>query len=212
MTFKRKSRHFINTKILPYIIYIWVSLIYLTNKKSFKLPENIPDTPFIIASWHGELLLTPYIYKKLRNRDNLVNLISDHRDGEMISKVMGFFGIEAVRGSSRQNPAKALIGAIKKAKAGYDLGITPDGPKGPIFSVANGIIAVSQRQNIPIIALNVVPSKYQLAKSWDRFIIPKLFGTLEFIASEPFYLTDLSKEEAQKIVKEKLLENSILDT
>jgi lysophospholipid acyltransferase (LPLAT)-like uncharacterized protein len=210
MTFKRKSRHFINTKILPYIIYIWVSLIYLTNKKSFKLPANIPDTPFIIASWHGELLLTPYIYKKLRNRDNLVNLISDHRDGEMISKVMSFFGIEAVRGSSRQNPAKALIGAIKKAKAGYDLGITPDGPKGPIFSVANGIIAVSQRQNIPIIALNVVPSKYQLAKSWDRFIIPKLFGTIEFIASEPFYLTDLSKEEAQKVVKEKLLENSIL--
>jgi lysophospholipid acyltransferase (LPLAT)-like uncharacterized protein len=182
----------------------------MTNKKRFHIPTDIPDTPFIIASWHGELLMTPYIYKKLRDEDKLVNLISDHRDGEMISKVMGFFGVDAVRGSSRQNPAKVLIGAIKKAKAGYDLGITPDGPQGPIFSVANGIIAVSQRQNMPIIALNVVPSKYKFANSWDRFLIPKFFGTIDFYASEPFYLTDLDNEEAKETIKEKISQNSLL--
>jgi lysophospholipid acyltransferase (LPLAT)-like uncharacterized protein len=190
-----------------------VSLIYLTNKKRFHIPSKSLaelETPFIIASWHGELLMTPYVYKKLRSEDKLVNLISDHRDGQMISKVMSFFGIDAVRGSSRQNPAKALIGAIKKAKSGYDLGITPDGPKGPIFSVANGIIAVSQRQNIPIIALNVVPSKYKLASSWDRFIIPKFFGTIDFYASEPFYLSDLDNEEAKELVREKLNQKSVL--
>lgn len=207
---KKRIKQFINIKILPFLIFIWVYLIYLTNKKAFHLPKEIPTKPFIISSWHGELLLTPFIYKKLRNEDKLKNLISEHKDGEIIAKTMSFFGIDALRGSSRKNATKLLIGAIRSAKAGYDLGITPDGPQGPLFSVAEGIIALSQKENLPIIALNVVPSKYKLLSSWDRFLVPRLFGRIDFYASEPFYLTGMDTEEAKKLVKSTLLEKSLL--
>lgn len=199
-------------KVSPYLIYSFIYLIYFTNKTKFHLPKEIPNSPFIISSWHGELLLTPLIYNKLRAENKLMNLISNHKDGEIITKAMSLFGSGALRGSSNKNATKLLIGAMKSARAGQDLGITPDGPRGPIFSVAGGIIAIAQRENIPIIALNVVPTKYKLASSWDNFLIPKLFGRIDFYASEPFYLKDLSQDDAKVLIQEKLSENSLLGT
>lgn len=198
------------TKISPYLIYTFIYLIYFTNKTKFHLPKEIPNGPFIISSWHGELLLTPLMYKKLRKENNLINLISDHKDGEIITRAMKLFGIDALRGSSSKNATKLLIGAMKSARAGKDLGITPDGPRGPIFSVAGGIIAIAQRENIPILALNVVPTKYKLASSWDSFLIPKLFGRIDFYVSEPIYLTDLSQDEAKALLQKELTKKTLL--
>lgn len=162
----------------------------------------------IVAFWHGELLMQPFLYKKLRDRD-VYAMISEHSDGEIIAKLIEFFGFKSIRGSSRRGGAKALIGAIKKLKEGNDIAITPDGPKGPRFSVANGVVAIAKKNRVKIIIFNYKVDRYWRFNSWDKFIVPKPFSRIEFFASEPFSIEEFSDEEAKKYIKERLLENAI---
>jgi len=148
-------------------------------------------------------------YQYLRPNGKVSAMISEHKDGEVITKIVEYLGIHSIRGSSSKGAIKALIAAIKELRSGYDIAITPDGPRGPRHVVANGIVAISQKTNTKILVLNCKPSKYWKFSSWDKFIVPKPFGILEFFIQEPFSLEGLSVKEAKKIVREKMLINSI---
>ena len=52
--------------------------------------------PVIYAVWHGRILLLPLLY----GRRAVCVLASRSRDGELVTRYIGRFGIEAVRGSS----------------------------------------------------------------------------------------------------------------
>jgi len=184
--------------------------IYLTSKKTFHFPENITDERMIIASWHGDLLMQPFSYRIWRKKQNATIMISEHFDGELIAKTVAYFGLETIRGSTRRGAARVLLQAIKKVKDGFDLGITPDGPKGPRFNVSDGIVVVSQKADKHIIVLNCVPSSYWQLGSWDKFVIAKPFCHLEFYASEPFKVTNMPMEDAKKLIYDKLMLHSII--
>ena len=155
-----------------------------------------------MAFWHGNLLMQPFVYKKLRKKNKIAVLISDHFDGEIISKIISFFNLESIRGSSSKGAIKALKLSFKKIDQGYDLAITPDGPRGPRKSVADGIVAIAQKKNLPIIACSYEASSFWQLKSWDKFIIPKPFSTITLIAHEPFFINGLDKDEAKKLLQE----------
>ncbi len=184
-------------------------LLYLTNKKVWRFSNEIPDTPFVALLWHGELLMAPFIFRKASPKTRVNVMISDHFDGEIITRVIAPFGLKTVRGSSRKGAAKALIAALKKVKAGESIGITPDGPKGPRHSVSDGAVVIAQKAGIPIVILNCRPSRYWQAGSWDRFVIPKPFGTIEYYASEPIDLSGMEREAAKELIRERMLEHAV---
>jgi len=193
--------------ILPPILYLLIRLINLTVKKRFHLPDRIPDEPIMIAFWHGKLLLAPFIYKNIRKNVKIGIIISDHFDGELIAKTMGFFGFDTIRGSSSKGAIKALKESFRRIGEGYDIAITPDGPRGPFQSLADGIVSISQKKELDIVALNYRASSFWELKSWDRFMIPKPFSTVDFYASEPFSVLGLEMDEAKQKIKEKLNES-----
>ncbi len=200
---------FLMTKVVPFLLQLFVRFIYLTSKKRFHHPKELKDKTYIVSFWHGELLMQPFNYQKLKPKGKVSAMISEHKDGEAITKTVEYLGIYSIRGSSTRGGAKALIGAIKELKGGDDIAITPDGPKGPRFSVADGIVAIHKKTNAKILAFNCKPSSYWQFNSWDKFIVPKPFGTLDFYVSEPFSLGDLETEEAKEFIKNKLLENAM---
>ncbi|WP_281951474.1 lysophospholipid acyltransferase family protein [Nitrosophilus kaiyonis] len=203
---KKETKRKILSFILPPIGAFLIRAIYLTCKKEYKLPKNIPNEPFIVAFWHGNLLMQPYLYKKIRKNHKIAVMISEHFDGEIIAKTIKSFGFESIRGSTKKGAAKVLLQAIRKLKDGYDIAITPDGPRGPIFSIADGIVAISQKQDVYIIPFYYKASKFWQLKSWDRFIIPKPFSKLTFIAKEPFKVTDMDKESAKNFIKTQMIQ------
>jgi lysophospholipid acyltransferase (LPLAT)-like uncharacterized protein len=206
--FKKLSR-FLALHVIPPIGALLIKFIYLTSKKKFNLPNDIPSESVIFAFWHGDLLLAPYIYYQLRDKPNANVLISDHFDGQIIASIMRYFSLDTIHGSSRKNSAKVLINALKTLKSGKDIGITPDGPKGPRHEVADGIIIMAQKTSSKIICFNSKPSEYWRLKSWDRFVIAKPFSNIEFFASEPIDVSKLSLEDAKSIIKKELLINAI---
>lgn len=199
---------FFKLKILPYFLYFLVRLIYATNKKVYHHPK-LGDEAFIFVMWHGDLLSQPFNYKAQRGNRVVKGMISLNKDGEILSKTFSLLGIEALRGSSSKGAAKVLISTIKEIKSGSDVALTPDGPRGPRFSVANGVVAIAQKSGSKVVVLNSKPSKYWQFNSWDKFILPKPFGKIDFYMSEPYDISNLQMDEAKDFIKEKLMVHSI---
>lgn len=179
--------------------------LYLTNKKVFHAAQKISDKPIIFACWHGELLMLPSFYSEYRKVPNAKVLISPHFDGELISRTIKYFGLGTLAGSSDKNAARVLIQAIKTIKEGHDIGITPDGPKGPRHEVADGIIVMAQKTQAKIILVEIKPTKFWQLNSWDKFVIPKPFGTINFYATDEIDITSLELQEARELLQKGLL-------
>lgn len=194
--------------VIPPLGALLIRFIYLTNRKRFHLPAVVPDEPVVFAFWHGDLLMQPYLYYRFRKSPHANVLISDHFDGKIIAKIMRYFRLGTIHGSTTRNAAKVLIAAMRSLKEGYDIGITPDGPKGPRHEVADGIVVMAQKTGAKVIVYSCVPSRFWQLKSWDRFTIPKPFGTLSFYASEPIDLSGLETEAARAVVRAKLMEHA----
>lgn len=195
-------------KFAPKILYYVVKILYATNKKVFHHPKDDKE-PFIISMWHGDLMSQPYNYFAFRKDGFVSAMISENRDGEIIAKLVENFGIGAVRGSSSKGGAKALINALKELKMGNDIAITPDGPRGPRYSIADGIVVIAQKSGRKIRCLNAVPTKYWQFKSWDKFILPKPFGRIDFYISEAFSVENLELNEAKTLIKDKMMKHSL---
>lgn len=203
----KKVSRFLALLLVPLIGSLLIRLLSLTNKKVFHAPPSLGDKPFIMACWHGELLMIPYAYIKYKKNPKVKLLISEHFDGNLIAKTLNFFGFDTIRGSSTRGGAKALITSIKSLKSGYDLGITPDGPKGPRHHVSDGIIVMAQKAKVKITLVEIKPDSCWQLGSWDKFVIPKPFGTIHYYISEMIDISQLEFEEARDLIKEGLLKH-----
>jgi lysophospholipid acyltransferase (LPLAT)-like uncharacterized protein len=109
----------------------------------------------ILAFWHAQQLMIPLGYRGTGSHV----LISQHGDGEIIARIIARFGHEAVRGSSTRGGAGALRALIKLGRAGKDLVVTPDGPKGPRQVAKLGVIQLAKATGLPIVPLAFACSK-----------------------------------------------------
>jgi len=135
-------------------------------------------------------------------------MISEHFDGEIIAKIISFFGFSSIRGSSSKGGARVLIEAIKTAKGGEDIAITPDGPRGPRHSVADGIVALSQKTGAKIVVFNYQASRSWQLKSWDKFVVPKPFSKISFFADKVVDISGLEPEKAKELIREQMLKDA----
>ncbi len=137
--------------------------------------------PVVLAFWHGALLPLTFID---RGR-NIQVLTSMHRDGELISRVIAALGFGVVRGSSTRGSVRGLIKLIAKGRDGLDLGITPDGPKGPAESIKRGVFYVTERSGARLVPLGVAAARAKRLSSWDSFMVPLPFSRVAVVYGEP---------------------------
>ena len=146
----------------------------------------------LLAAWHGHLLpFTCY----LRHRGMGV-LVSEHRDGEIIARVLHALGYTTIRGSSTRGGARALIELVKVLKAGTSVCITPDGPKGPVHRFASGSTVAAQRAGVPITPMVATADRAWVLGSWDRFMIPKPFARVVLHFADPAMVRGTTPAEA----------------
>jgi hypothetical protein len=135
----------------------------------------------VVAIWHGQML--PLV---AHHRDQGVAvLISEHRDGEIIARVVRAFGYATVRGSTSRGGGRALLELVGVLRRGREVCVTPDGPRGPRHAFAPGALIAAQRAGVPLVGVVAhVDRRWQLG-SWDRFEIPKPFARITVAYGEP---------------------------
>jgi hypothetical protein len=201
--FKKISRK-IALIVVPFLGSWFIRLIYALNKKNFHMPSLPENEPIIYACWHGELFMFAHSYLYHKKKPHAKALVSSHFDGDLIAKTLQRLQFEIIHGSSNRNPARALLQAIKAIKEGYDLGITPDGPKGPRHKVADGIIMMAQKTGAKVVLISIKSSKFWQLNSWDKFVIPKPFGEINFYFSQPLDITEMEAEDARDLIQKGL--------
>jgi lysophospholipid acyltransferase (LPLAT)-like uncharacterized protein len=139
--------------------------------------RELEDERFVLAFWHRHLLLMPYVYRGRR----ISVLASRSRDGELVARTVARFGIDASRGSSSRSGAAGLRDLLRKARAGYDLAFTPDGPRGPAGVVQPGVIAAAAATGWPVIPVALAASRCRRLASWDRFVVPLPGARVHFV-------------------------------
>ena len=135
--------------------------------------------PAIFVMWHNRLFLIPYLFWKYWNifqRGKVAVMVSTSKDGGYLVRVLERFNLICVRGSSSRRGNAALLEMTRLVEAGADAGITPDGPRGPKYQVADGVISLAQLTGAPIIPISYVLSRKIELNSWDSFMIPLPFG------------------------------------
>ena len=189
-----------------YVLFVYkTSTIDLKNRKHieslFKKNES-----FIYAFWHDQLLMCPLTWQ---SEFEIKVLISKHRDGDIIAKLISNLGFKAIRGSTHKagktKNKGGLLSArqmIKSLKKGISIGISPDGPKGPRHKVSDGILSISRLSNASILPVGIGFKKKWVLNTWDKFIIPKPFNQITIIWGEP--LPALKNEKSINQIKSKL--------
>ena len=162
----------------------YLRLVWLTNKFSFDPPDVYaivePQMPAILAFWHGQHFMTPFIKTKEGHRGKV--LISWHRDGEFNAIAVERLGIGTIRGSGDHGSAfhrKGGVGAFKEMvrslEDNYNVALTADVPKRSRVA-GLGIIMLARESGRPIMPFAMATSRFIRLKNWDRTTINLPFG------------------------------------
>lgn len=194
--------------VVPFLIYTLMRLLWLTYRKRYHFLSEPIEGQLVAVSWHSELLISPQMYRRLRPKILTSAIISQHFDGDIVAKVLAFFTIYPLRGSSNKGARSVLINSLKALKEGHSVLLTPDGPRGPRYSMSDGAVALAMKSQLPIVAINYRPQSYWQLSSWDKFLIPKPFSALD-IYYEVISLNTRDKEEAKTQLQAVMNRNSL---
>jgi len=173
------------------------------------LAEAQDAPPVIFCLWHNRLAISMIVHR--RHPRKLAALVSASKDGALLAAVLSRFGVEQIRGSSSRRGPQALLELTSRAEMGYDLAVTPDGPRGPRYVVQQGVIALGQVTGLPIIPVTCNTRWKVCLKSWDRFQIPLPLSLCELILNKPILVprgADESQREERRMELETCLRQS----
>lgn len=190
------------------LVYLLIEMVAVTQRFRFEdhsgLFEGASHSPAIFCIWHNRLALSLIIDRKfVKQRSHsrrLAALVSASKDGGFLARVLELFGVEPVRGSSSRRGPQALLELTTWAERGYDLAITPDGPRGPCYVAQAGVIALAELTGLPIVPATCQFGWKWRLKSWDRFQVPLPFSRCDVKFAEPIRVSrDASAAERESL-------------
>ncbi len=165
-----------------------------------------PPRPLIFAFWHNRIFLVPHLYRRFwrpRDHDRGAVLVSRSKDGQLLAEVLSAFRLRCVRGSSSRGGAEALRELTRLVEEGYDIGITPDGPRGPRYVLQPGVVNLARLTGAPIVPVSYRLDWKHTLKSWDRFMIPLPFSRCTVRCGPP---VTVPREADEQLSENKRLE------
>ncbi len=185
--FKRLMRKPFVQAMGAWLLGLYLAFVYATTRWRMigheQLPGLLAQHATVIAGfWHERLPLMPVVWRRARRgnpaleRDPCHVLVSRHRDGVFIGRVVQRFEIGVVNASSSRGGAIGLRMLLRRLREGAMVVITPDGPRGPRRRAAPGIAQLAAASGLPVLPTAAATTHHIRLKSWDRMMLPLPFG------------------------------------
>jgi lysophospholipid acyltransferase (LPLAT)-like uncharacterized protein len=186
-------------RIACWAIHRYIRFIHVTTRWSVEgsqWPQHLRANgkPFILAFWHGRLLMIPMAWQRLAP---MHMLISAHPDGKIIADAVTYFGVDSIAGSTSRGGSAALRKMVKRLRDGDCVGITPDGPRGPAMAASIGVVNLARIAKVPILPITYATSRRRLLATWDLFHLPWPFGRGIYLWGEPIEID--AKLDAERL-------------
>ncbi|PWU14764.1 MAG: hypothetical protein C5B50_16725 [Verrucomicrobia bacterium] len=194
------------------LIYSLIRAVELTiryrwNDQSGYFKPPLPGA-VIYCLWHNRLVLSLTAYYRYMRRRNptagVAAMVSASKDGAFLAAILECFRVQPVRGSSSRRGPQALSELTTWAERGYDLAITPDGPRGPCYQLQDGVISLAKLTGLPIMPFSYVLNWKLRLKSWDRFQIPLPFARCEVRLGKPMRVPRDASESERESLRQQL--------
>lgn len=191
--------------VVPRVGYAYIRLLRATMRFEYRNREvlerlRVGGGQYILAFWHSRFLMMPYVYPGGR----IVVLSSHHRDARMMIAVLARFGFASARGSTTQGGALGLREVLRRVHEGYDVGFTPDGPRGPRRRVKPGVVATARLGGLPIVPVAFSARPARRLRSWDRTLVPWPFARGLFLYGEPIRVARGADDSESERARERL--------
>lgn len=176
MTPEKKTRLLAGLGARLMRLWLWTLQFRVTDRAG--VLQTPPEKPLLWVFWHNKLFVMAYMYERYFPGRLGAALISQSKDGAIIAGIIERFGIRPIRGSSSRGGARSLVEMKRAIEAGYIMAITPDGPRGPRYTVSPGVVKLAQITGGFILPIHVTYSSFWQLKTWDGFMLPKPFATV----------------------------------
>jgi len=199
-------------RILCFVLQLYIRLVHRTSRWSIAGEEHpnalvAQKQPFIVAFWHGRMLMLPLMWAR---RAPLYMLMSGHRDGRIIAGAVAYFGIGSIEGSTNTGGTAALRAMVRHTRSGACVGITPDGPNGPAMRASEGIVTAARLAQAPIVPMTYATTRRRIMASWDSFHLALPFARGVYLWGKPIAVpAELEAHEIQhwrRLIEERLNE------
>jgi lysophospholipid acyltransferase (LPLAT)-like uncharacterized protein len=186
-------------RLVPWLGHRYIRLLHATMRIEYR-GERVLERArersggYILAFWHSRWVMMPYVYPGTR----IIVLISRHRDAQMLGRILEMFGLAVAVGSSTRGGTAGMRSVLRAVRDGYDVGIAPDGPKGPRRRVKPGVVVTAKLTGLPVVPVAFSSARARRLRSWDRTLVPRLFDRGVFVYGEPIWVPrELDDEDAE---------------
>jgi lysophospholipid acyltransferase (LPLAT)-like uncharacterized protein len=148
--------------------------------------------PILFALWHGRMFLPIQLHRG----QGIVTMASQSEDGEIIARWLERNGYRVVRGSTSRGGGEALRRMVREVRGGRHAALTVDGPKGPPRVVQPGVLQLARLTGAWILPITYSSARPSFLRSWDRYLLPRLFSRSVVVWGEPFPIPDEMPDQA----------------
>jgi len=163
---------------------------------------NIPldGGPVIFAGLHRDMIASILYVRPAKPW----LLISGSDDGKILVNALGQDDYGFIKGATGENGGRALVKLKRALEAGHHIGLAVDGPKGPFGAIHSGVFQLAKMTGATIVPLLPQVKPAIVFGTWDRTVVPVLFGKIEMKIGPLMNLAEDADEEAINTVREKL--------
>lgn len=193
LTFAEKVLMFLVQRLGTFAYRLVCSMYAMKVGRIDRFREHVRrGRPYIGICWHQRLFCVPSFARRFRG---IAFIVSQSKDGQMITYVLEGLGFETVRGSSSRRGGRAMAELRDLLLAGRGVGITPDGPKGPGRQVQPGVARLSLETGAAVLPIAVSARDAWWAGGWDRFLFPKPLSEVLVLCGDPIMPPEGDKSE-----------------
>ena len=186
--------------VIPFalIARLWLRTLRMPCLKEERDDLSDVSEATAIILWHNRLSVSAEYARRYRKKRRIYALVSGSRDGAWLETFFRAVGVPVIRGSRKRRGSQAIRDLVRKMKEGYDVGITPDGSRGPCYEMKPGAATVVKMAKVPALLLSFEFSSAWRLNSWDGFYLPKPFSRVlvrgKRLASD--FLGEMGTEDA----------------
>ncbi|PXA05362.1 hypothetical protein DDZ13_00410 [Coraliomargarita sinensis] len=198
--------------LLAFLMGLWSRSLRFHWGPEVQAVIDRPLPPSVVILWHNRLFAAPEFFRRNFGKRRLATLISASGDGAWLAAFVGKLGMFPIRGSHYKRGPQAVREMLAAHREGYDIAVTPDGSRGPMYDLKPGAIAVALKTGAPFVMFSLNFSRAWRLKSWDRFYLPVPFSRVEVqikvierpaeLGEDPRQLADLLKEQMNTITQD----------